>query len=642
MCGIAGLIGWTGTENQISDIIKKFQSSLHHRGPDNKGHWVSKKEMISLVHTRLSILDLSKSGNQPMHSSCDRYTISFNGEIYNHLEIRTILNSYKKNIFWKSTSDTETLLESFSILGIDETLKIIRGMFAIAVYDKKNKEINLIRDRYGEKPLYLLKLKNQIFAFSSDIIAFSDIKEFSLSLDLQGLACFFQRGYIAAPLSIWKNVKKIMPGTKTTISLGKDRKYYLSKEEKYWSIKDNAIYGQKNLYQGTYEEGKKDLENLFFEILKGQSLSDVPLGVFLSGGIDSSLIAALLKKISPSNIRTFSIGFENEMYDESKYAEAVANHLKTEHITLHAKSVDALRLVEEMPKVYSEPFADSSQIPTTLLSILAKKYVTVALCGDGGDELFSGYTRYIFANNSFKYFTMGPNLVRHTLSRIIKMFPPEVLNSFGKYLKVNRLGDRSYKASEIIVSQNLEDYYDKLISYWPNETIVSTKNTIKYEFSKELGNIENMMLADQLSYLPNDILVKGDRAAMSQSLETRSPFLDHHLSDFAWSTPLEWRIKNNKGKHILRDILYKHVPKKLIDRPKQGFGLPVNEWIRGPLKDWAINLVDKKNLPKDGFINGELARKILNEHLSHKRNWDYRLWPILMWQQWNIERGNIK
>ena len=642
MCGIAGLIGWTGTENQISDIIKKFQSSLHHRGPDNKGHWVSKKEMISLVHTRLSILDLSKSGNQPMHSSCDRYTISFNGEIYNHLEIRTILNSYKKNIFWKSTSDTETLLESFSILGIDETLKIIRGMFAIAVYDKKNKEINLIRDRYGEKPLYLLKLKNQIFAFSSDIIAFSDIKEFSLSLDLQGLACFFQRGYIAAPLSIWKNVKKIMPGTKTTISLGKDRKYYLSKEEKYWSIKDNAIYGQKNLYQGTYEEGKKDLENLFFEILKGQSLSDVPLGIFLSGGIDSSLIAALLKKISPSNIRTFSIGFENEMYDESKYAEAVANHLKTEHITLHAKSVDALRLVEEMPKVYSEPFADSSQIPTTLLSILAKKYVTVALCGDGGDELFSGYTRYIFANNSFKYFTMGPNLVRHTLSRIIKMFPPEVLNSFGKYLKVNRLGDRSYKASEIIVSQNLEDYYDKLISYWPNETIVSTKNTIKYEFSKELGNIENMMLADQLSYLPNDILVKGDRAAMSQSLETRSPFLDHHLSDFAWSTPLEWRIKNNKGKHILRDILYKHVPKKLIDRPKQGFGLPVNEWIRGPLKDWAINLVDKKNLPKDGFINGELARKILNEHLSHKRNWDYRLWPILMWQQWNIERGNIK
>ena len=237
---------------------------------------------------------------------------------------------------------------------------------------------------------------------------------------------------------------------------------------------------------------------------------------------------------------------------------------------------------------------------------------------------------------------MGPNLVRHTLSRIIKMFPPEVLNSFGKYLKVNRLGDRSYKASEIIVSQNLEDYYDKLISYWPNETIVSKKNTIKYEFSKELGNIENMMLADQLSYLPNDILVKGDRAAMSQSLETRSPFLDHHLSDFAWSTPLEWRIKNNKGKHILRDILYKHVPKKLIDRPKQGFGLPVNEWIRGPLKDWAINLVDKKNLPKDGFINGELARKILNEHLSHKRNWDYRLWPILMWQQWNIERGNIK
>lgn len=642
MCGIAGLIGWSGTNNQLLQLIENMQASLKHRGPDSRGSWISKEDKITFIHTRLSILDLSKTGHQPMHSSCGRYIITFNGEIYNHLELRDLLKSYNQKIYWKGSSDTETILECLSIFGIDKTLSILRGMFSFSVYDRKNKKIFLIRDRYGEKPLYLLELKNNVFAFASEISSFSKIPSFSPSIDLNSMACFFQRGYIAAPLSIWKNVKKIMPGTKTIISLNSKRKFFVEKEEAYWSIKYNAIKGQRNLYKGSYNSCKRDLENLLIEVLRGQSLSDVPLGVFLSGGIDSSIVTALMQKISKNRVKTFSIGFDEQMYDESKHAEAVANHLKTEHITLNAKPSDALELIEKMPMVYSEPFADSSQIPTTLLSILVREHVTVALTGDGGDELFTGYTRYMFANKSFNLLTKGPNFLKKLISDSIKLFSPQMINHLGKLININRLGDKAFKASDIMLSKNLEDYYDKLTSYWPDQTLIEIENLIKYRFCNELGNIENMMLADQLNYLPNDILVKGDRAAMSQSLETRAPLLDHVVSEFSWSIPLEWRLENASGKKILREILYKYVPKKIIDRPKQGFGLPVNEWIRHELKDWAVNLFDKQNLPDDGIINGALARKTLDEHLNNKRNWDYRLWPILMWQQWNVSRGNLK
>ncbi|MAI28793.1 MAG: asparagine synthase (glutamine-hydrolyzing) [Rickettsiales bacterium] len=641
MCGIAGLIGLEGSNSQISNIIRGIQSSLHHRGPNNKGSWSSIKYKISFIHTRLSILDLSESGNQPMHSSCGRYIITFNGEIYNHLKLREFLKTYKKNIQWKGSSDTETLVESFSIIGIDKTLELLRGMFAFSVFDRKTKKIYLVRDRYGEKPLYLLSLKNGIFAFSSEVSSFSYIPDFSPNLDYRAVSCYFQRGYIAAPFSIWHNVKKIMPGSKMTLSLSNTGKYFISSEEEYWSVEKIAIDGQKNLYKNSYNNCKNELEEILLEVLKGQSLSDVPLGVFLSGGIDSSIVAALMQKISSHKVKTFSIGFTNRMYDESHYAEAVAKHLNTEHITLIAKPSDAINLIEEMPKVYSEPFADSSQIPTTLLAKLVKEHVTVALSGDGGDEVFSGYSRYIFANKTYNLLTRGPIFIRKLLCNLIYNLPPDKLNNIGQLIKINRLGDKIYKASNIMLSENLENYYNELITYWPRKTLVASDSIFKYHFSKNLGSIENMMLADQLNYLPNDILVKVDRAAMSSSLETRSPLLDHILSEFVWSTPTEWRVDKNGGKRILRDILYDYVPKNLIDRPKQGFGLPVNEWLRGPLKDWAMNLFDQKNLPGDGFLDGNLARETLEEHLQGKRNWDYRLWPILMWQQWYQSKGII-
>ena len=641
MCGIAGLIGFEYPENKISKIIREIQSSLNHRGPNWKGFWTSKEDKISLIHTRLSILDLSKDGNQPMNSSCGRYKIVFNGEIYNHLNLRRMLKSNKYNIKWKSTSDTETLLECVSAIGVNKTISYLRGMFAFSLFDRKNKKIYLIRDRYGEKPLYLLDLKNGKFAFSSDIASFSFVPGFSPNLDLKAASCFFQRGYIAAPMSVWKNVKKIMPGSITIISFSKNKEYYISDMKRYWSAEEIAIKGQTNLFDGSYENCKFEIEKILFNVLEGQSLSDVPLGVFLSGGIDSSIIAALLQKISTKKIKTFSIGFSNKMYDESIYAEEVAKYLNTDHETLIANPNDAIDLIQKMPNVYSEPFADSSQIPTTLLASLVKKHVTVALSGDGGDEIFSGYSRYIFANNSFNYLTKGPLFFRRLLSKNIQLFKPEILNKIGKIIKISSLGDKIHKASNIMASENIEDYYNELITYWPNDSLISLDHNFTYKFNKSLGKIENMMLADQLNYLPNDILVKVDRASMSVSLETRAPLLDHLLAEFAWSIPLKWRIDKKGGKRILRDILYNYVPKKLIDRPKQGFGLPVNEWIRGPLKEWTLELMDKKNLPDDGLINGRLARKTLDEHLKNNRNWGYRLWPILMWQQWNKSKGFV-
>ncbi len=641
MCGIAGLIGWSGTDYELKDMEIKIKSSLKHRGPDSKGHWSSKINKVHFFHTRLSILDLSSSGHQPMQSSCGRYIICFNGEIYNHLKLRQYLKKIRNKINWKSNSDTETLIELISLLGLNKTLKKIRGMFAFSIFDKKTKKLNLIRDRFGEKPLYLLTLKNNIFAFASEIEAFNSIRDFSPSLDMKGVACFFNRGYISAPLSIWQSVEKIMPGTNIEFTLKQDRKYHITKKEIYWSVKDIAVLGQRNLYQGSYEDCKSNIENILLEVLEGQRLSDVPIGVFLSGGVDSSIVAALMQKISSKKIKTFSIGFDNEMYDESKYAEAVASHLNTEHITLKANPIDAINLVEKMPNVYCEPFADSSQIPTTLLSSLVKQHVSVALSGDGGDEIFSGYSRYIFAHNTERFLFKCPLLIRKYIAKSIKSISPEFLNLLGKKIKINRLGDKAFKTSEVMLSEDFESYYNNLISYWPNSTIVSAENEIKNKFLNDLGNIENMMLADQLNYLPNDILTKVDRASMSVSLETRAPFLDHILAEFAWSIPLEWRINQDGGKRILRDVLYNFVPRKLIDRPKQGFGLPVNEWLRGPLKDWALNLFDKKILPDDGMLNGKLARQTLDEHLKNIRNWDYKLWPLLMWQQWNLNKGLV-
>ncbi len=635
MCGISGLIGWPGSVDDGLHSVKKMSSSLNHRGPDDHGLWKDQNNKIFFGHNRLSIIDLSKSGKQPMHSKCKRYVITFNGEIYNHLSIREILKN-KKKFDWKSTSDTETLIEAISYLGLNKTLEIIRGMFSFCLFDKSNKNIYLVRDRYGEKPLYFLNLNNKFFAFASEIKAFIHISKFVPNLNISALSSYFKRGWIAAPLSIWNNVTKILPGNIVVLKENKFGRYFVSRISKYWDCNQIAIEKQRNLYKGNFKDCASELENLLLEVLKGQMLSDVPLGVFLSGGVDSSLITSLMQKISTKQIRTFSIGFSDRNYDESFFAGEIAKHLNTNHTKLEARPEDAINLIEKMPHVYSEPFADSSQIPTTLLCNLVRKHVKVALTGDGGDEIFTGYNRYLIANNSFRYLKRCPNTLRNYISRTLKLTPPEILNKLGNLFKFKRLGDKLHKASEIIPLNNFQDYYDALTTYWPDNTIILGSNSQIYNFNNELDEIENMMLADQLNYLPNDILVKGDRASMSVGLETRAPLLDHKIAEFAWSLPRNFRIENNSGKRILKEILYRHVPQNLVDRPKQGFGMPVNDWLRGPLREWTEDLISIKNLPNDGLLNGDLVRKVWSEHLLGSRNWEYKLWPVLMWQQWQI------
>ncbi len=633
MCGISGLIGWPGAFNDGLKTIKKMSNSLHHRGPDDNGIWKDKTNKIYLGHNRLSILDLSEHGRQPMVSFCERYVITFNGEIYNHLTIRQLVEKRRK-IIWRGTSDTETLVESISDFGLEKTLQLARGMFSFCIFDNKDETISLVRDRFGEKPLYLLNIDSKFFAFASEINAFYHIKDFKPKISLDAMSCYFKRGWIAAPLSIWENVSKVLPGSVVKLKKNKHGYYYVYKILKYWNCSSVSIEKQKNLFEGNFGESVTSLEKLLTEVLEGQSLSDVPLGVFLSGGIDSSLITALMQKSSRKKIKTFSIGFSDKNYDESYFAGKVATHLNTDHLKLEATPQDAINLIEKMPFVYNEPFADSSQIPTTLLCSLVRKHVKVALTGDGGDELFTGYTRYLFAQNSFRSLNKYPQRLRIYFAKILKMTSPNFINKLGAVLKFKRLGDKLHKATEIIPLNGFEDFYEALTTYWPDNTIIKNSKSKIYNFNDELDNIENMMLADQLNYLPNDILVKGDRASMSVGLETRSPFLDHKVTEFAWSLPRNFRIEKNNGKRILREILYRHLPQKLVDRPKQGFGMPVNDWLRGPLREWSEDLISARNLPSDGLLNGDLVRRIWNEHLSGSRNWEYKLWPVLMWQQW--------
>ena len=636
MCGVTGFVGWKGSLDSALSTLNKMKNSLVHRGPDGNDIWKSNSANAFLAHTRLSILDLSKKGSQPMKSKCGRYILSYNGEIYNPLEIRNLLKR-KKDSSWQSSTDSETLLESFSFFGVIKTLQLARGMFAIALFDVKKRKLYLTRDRFGEKPLYYLDKKNGCIAFGSELTAFNKFPGFSDDLDTESVSNYFLRGYIGAPRTVWRNVKKVMPGTILTFqNIGNN--YILQGEKTYWSIENVALHGQNNIFSGSYEDAKTKLDNILSEIIAAQLVSDVPLGVFLSGGIDSSLIAAFSQKINSSNIKTFSVGFQEKSYDESKYAEEIASYLGTDHETLFASSKDALSIIEDLPKIYSEPFADSSQLPTVVLCRMVKKHVTVALSGDGGDELFGGYVRYSFGSRNFGIIQKFPFLIRSFMSSTIKNISPGIFETFGNFVRWSDLPRKIYKLSDILECRSFESYYDLLTTYWPNGLLVDEKVKFKTVFKESLGPIENMMLTDQLQYLPNDILVKVDRAAMSESLETRSPLLDHQLAEFSWTLPNHWRFKNGQGKRILKEVLYQYLPKKLLERPKQGFGVPISAWLRGPLKDWANNLCSPTNLPNDGLINGAIVRKALDEHLSGKRNWDYRLWPILMWQQWQFSR----
>jgi len=646
MCGLAGFLTLSGAleSDEFKSILKCMTDTIIQRGPDAEGYWINEEQGIALGHRRLSILELSKAGAQPMQSACGRYVIVYNGEIYNHLALR---NELKTTSQWRGNSDTETLLEAISQWGVSRALQRSNGMFAFALWDKKEKKLILARDRMGEKPLYYGwqgEGKYITFLFGSDLAALKRHPTFINEVNRDALALYMRHNCIPAPYSIYKNIYKLAPASILEVSL-QDRQ---PKIQNYWSLLEVAENGVKNPFNGTEKEAVDELEAVLKKAVNQQMLSDVPLGAFLSGGIDSSTIVSLMQSQSSRPVKTFTIGFNNDDYNEAEHAKAVAKHLGTEHTELYVTPQQALDVIPKLPKLYSEPFADSSQIPTFLVSQLARQHVTVSLSGDAGDELFAGYNRYIQTHNQWNKLSYLPLPLRKTLSKSIYGIAPKQWNTLinplqkalPQSLQLSNFGEKIHKAAGVLSSKDIEEVYLKLVTHWqPNEIVLGATEPNTYLSGNmpnidRLNSVERMMFLDSITYLPDDILVKVDRAAMGVSLETRTPFLDHQVINFAWQLPFELKLKNGVGKWALREVLYRYVPKELIERPKMGFGVPIDTWLRGPLKDWAEELLDENQLRQQGFFDPLPIRQKWLEHLSGRRNWQHHLWDVLMFQAW--------
>uniref|UniRef100_UPI0040497561 asparagine synthase (glutamine-hydrolyzing) n=1 Tax=Flavobacterium sp. TaxID=239 RepID=UPI0040497561 len=640
MCGIVGFIA----KNQLLNfrqVLDDMGNSIAHRGPDSAGIWFDENHGIGFSHRRLSIVDVSASGHQPMFSKSERYVLIYNGEIYNHSELRKKIEKKTGAFKWSGHSDTETLLESIEVFGIDQTLRFLVGMFAIAIWDAHERKLTLVRDRAGEKPLYY-GWQNGVFLFGSELKAICKYPEFEKKIDQNALKSFFKYNYIPAPYSIYQSVKKVIPGTIITLSVDDMQ----ISENKYWDFKSVITTDRRRSF-ADFGTAVDELEKLIIRSVKGQMMSDVPLGAFLSGGVDSSTVVGVMQSLSHLPIKTFTIGFEETNFNEATYAKEIASHLKTDHTELYVSSETAQSVIPMLPLIYDEPFSDSSQIPTYLVAKLAKQKVTVSLSGDAGDELFTGYNRYLFAQQSWNNISRLPNGMRNIFTGLMQSQTPaawDSLFSLFTHLMPSRyhyknIGDKIHKLSYLLRSDSSNELYDRLITHWSDDdglVLDPTAVSLKYEFSMfgSLEFIESMMAVDTITYLPDDILVKVDRASMANSLETRVPFLDHRIIEFAWSLPMELKLKGNTGKHVLREVLYKYVPKELIERPKMGFGVPIDSWLRGPLREWAEDLLDERRLHDDGLLNVQLVQKRWKEHLSGKRNWQYHLWDILMFQSW--------
>lgn len=631
MCGIAGFLN--SPTATTFETAQQMAEKLHHRGPDDFGIWQNNDIGLSLIHTRLSVLDLSPAGHQPMHSPNGRYTIVFNGEIYNHLDLRNELS-----IAWKSHSDTETLLAAFEAWGVEKTLQKTVGMFAIALWDNHKQQLYLARDRMGEKPLYY-GFQNSVFMFASELKALKTHPYFEEKIDRNAIALQMRHNYIPHPWSIYQGIHKLQPGTYATIQPNSTNVTITP----YWKLHDHIQLDM----PVSADQAINSLDALLKKTIRDQMLSDVPLGAFLSGGIDSSLVTALMQTQSSSRIKTFTIGFDQPGYNEAEFAKAVAQYLGTEHTELYVTDQDALNVIPRLSTLYDEPFSDSSQIPTFLVSQMTKQHVTVALSGDGADELFGGYNRYLWAESLWNRFKNIPLPIRHGMHSLITQTSAEKLNTFfeslallPKKLRYNNIGDKLHKLASILPSTSREMLYLNLISNnnQPQQFIIGADEPLcafqHLQDVNQLDFISQMMYADAMGYLPGDILTKVDRASMGVSLETRAPFLDHRVVEAAWTLPLSLKIHEGQSKWILRQILYKYVPKELIERPKMGFGAPIGIWLRGPLREWAEELLNEDRLRREGFFYPQPIRQKWEEHLSGKRNWQYQLWDILMFQSW--------
>ena len=637
MCGIAGLVDLNRNldGNELALQSKRMADALYHRGPDTGGQWTDAPNGLALSFRRLAIIDLSPSGRQPMVSRDQRYAIVYNGEVYNFQDLRSELVG--QGVSFRGTSDTEVILEAFGRWGIEGTVKRLIGMFAIALWDRDERRLWLIRDRLGIKPLYFGTVGDQ-FLFGSELKALRAAEGWQPEIDRDAVAAYLRFNYIPAPRSIYKNIFKLPPGSLLSITPGGDPDV-----RRYWTMADVV---QQERIEASDDQVVNAAETLMRDAVRRRMVADVPLGALLSGGVDSTTVAALMQAESDTPIRTFTIGFEDATYDEAGDARAVASHIGSEHTELYLSANRARDLIPQLPDWYDEPFGDSSALPTRLVSQLARKDVTVALSGDGGDEVFFGYNRYIAAEEAWQrmsqmsgwrrqlYATAAESLSIAAWDRLAKVFPAE--------RRPRMLGDKMHKLASVFRQPDQNAIYLRLVSQWddPASFMVEGSETTgeAWRTADQLPDFaERMAFLDTMTYLPDDILTKVDRASMSTSLEVRVPLLDHRLIEFAWTLPKRMRIRGSMTKWLLREVCYRHVPREIIDRPKMGFAIPLDKWLRGPLHEWADSLLDEKRILEDGLFEPIAVRNAWEGFLDGRGNNQHGIWGLLQAQAW-LER----
>ncbi|WP_109468720.1 asparagine synthase (glutamine-hydrolyzing) [Albibacillus kandeliae] len=646
MCGITGFLWHPGHGPDAEATVLGMMQAIAHRGPDSRGHWIDPEAGVALGHLRLAIVDLSPAGHQPMSAVSGRYEMVFNGEIYNHTVLRARLEAEGRAPAWRGTSDTETLLAGIDAWGLDEALAEARGMFAIALWDRAARSLTLVRDRLGEKPLYYGWQgtgRDAAFLFGSELKALRAHPAFAAGLDRSSLLGFLRHGNVGEDRTIYEGLHKVRPGEIVTLSLERPAPII----RRYWD--GAAIAAAPRAAAPDAATAIDQLDALLRETVGQQMMSDVPLGAFLSGGIDSSTIVGVMQQLSERPVHTFSIGFHEGRYNEAEFAKAVAAHLGTHHTELYVSDQELRDVIPRLPRMYDEPFADSSQIPTFLVSELARRHVTVALSGDGGDELFCGYGRYQHAAKLRARLKAMPAPLRHLGAGAIRGIPAAWLTrALGPLVPTPQgkepIGQRLHRLANYAASDTLEDLHRKMVSVWrfPDAAVpgAAAPESLLAEHLPPRGDLgveERLMQLDMLTYLPDDILAKVDRATMAVALESRAPLLDHRIAEFAWSLPADLKLHEGKSKWILRQVLYRYVPAELIERPKMGFEVPIGLWLRGGLKDWATALLDRDRLRREGVLNADLVARLWQQHLSGSFNWGPQLWNVLMYQAWAEE-----
>lgn len=645
MCGIAGFIDSSHSFKNSQEVLHDMANTLAHRGPDASGIWFHEPTCVGLAHTRLKIIDCTDAAAQPMHSQSGRFTLVFNGEIYNFQELRDELGTL--GVTFRSHSDTEVLLAAVETWGVQGAARRAVGMFAFAVHDVLERTLHLVRDRIGIKPLYFGWIgqgDTRTFAFASELKAIVCVPNFERAVDRAALADYFQFLYVPAPRTIWKGISKLAPAHIMSINVDTGE----TQTAMYWNARAIAERGVAEPFIGTDAQAEEALLTRVQSAVEAHMVADVPVGAFLSGGIDSTLVTAVMQSISPRPIRTFTVGFQDTQSDERMHATNIAKHLKTEHTNVQVSAHELRDGIPLLAQMFDEPFADSSQLPTYLISRAARQHVTVALSGDGGDELFAGYNRHRMMDHVWPALQKIPAPLRTTAALMIRMFSTKQLDVVGKFakpilpnaLRTSQFGDHLHKLASLAKCKEWTDAYVALVSAWndPAKLVIDSRPETTRVDPIQQANMPDALRAmqwiDQTTYLVDDILTKVDRASMAASLETRVPLLDHRLVEFAWTLPADMKVRNGQGKWILRQALNTFVPAPLMDRPKMGFAIPLESWLRGPLQDWAGDLLDERRVRDQGFLNADVVTNEWTQLCAGGGGHQHKAWALLMWMAW--------